>query len=134
MLRSGTNFKFNLDSLLAVVKGKLKTFLIDGPVLEEYLSIEKQQARLASYILNNIPIRDDMAFSTLEHLAARTIVMVNFRASLVILALTFPIVFLLVKNCGLNGAIIGMIIGTGISYITWTYTFSRFNRILAGEI
>ena len=55
---------------------------------------------------------------------------INFLASLITLILTFPVVFILIKNYGLDGAIIGMISGAVISYITVYFTFRRFNKKL----
>jgi len=59
---------------------------------------------------------------------------INFLASLVSLVLTFPVVFILIRYYELNGAIIGMIIGAFIYYMTFTYIFRRFNRTLINGI
>ena len=56
---------------------------------------------------------------------------VNFLASLIILVITFPVVFIMVKFYGLNGAIIGMITGSVISYITVYLVFRGFTKRLA---
>lgn len=59
----------------AMVKEELKSSSFDSLVLEEYLTIEKLQAlRLAADIFINIPSRDQMASSMLEHLAAGSVV------------------------------------------------------------
>lgn len=55
---------------------------------------------------------------------------VNFLASLIILGLTFPFVFIFIKYYGLNGAIIGMILGSVISYVTVFFIFRWFNKTL----
>ena len=59
---------------------------------------------------------------------------INFLASLIILVLTFPVVFILIKYYELNGAIIGMIIGAVISYITAYFVFQWFNKKLINAV
>jgi len=59
---------------------------------------------------------------------------INFLASLIILVLTSPVVFILIKYYELNGAIIGMIIGAVISYITAYFVFQWFNKKLIKAI
>jgi O-antigen/teichoic acid export membrane protein len=59
---------------------------------------------------------------------------INFLASLIILVVTFPVVFILIKYYELNGAIIGMIIGAVISYITASFVFQWFNKKLIKAI
>jgi hypothetical protein len=63
------------EQTIPMVKEKLKTSLFDSLVLEEFLTKEKLQAlRLAADIFINIPSRDQMASSMLEHLAAGSVV------------------------------------------------------------
>jgi glycosyltransferase involved in cell wall biosynthesis len=63
------------DETRAMVKEKLTSSSFDSLVLEEYLTTDKLQAlRLAADIFINIPSRDQMASSFLEHLAAGSVV------------------------------------------------------------
>jgi len=63
------------DETRAMVKEELKSCSFDSLVLEEYLPIEKLQAlRLAADIFINIPSRDQLAASLMEHLAAGSVV------------------------------------------------------------
>ena len=54
----------------------------------------------------------------------------NFWGSLITLLITIPIVFVLVKNYGLDGAVLGMIVAAIISYLTVTLIFLSFNKKL----
>jgi O-antigen/teichoic acid export membrane protein len=56
----------------------------------------------------------------------------NFLGSLITVVVTFPIVFILIKYYNLNGALIGMISGAVISYITVSFIFRSFNKKLNG--
>lgn len=58
---------------------------------------------------------------------------INFLGSLITLTLTFPIVFILIKYLKFNGAIIGMISGAVISYITGSLIFRWFSKKLMKE-
>ena len=58
----------------------------------------------------------------------------NFFASLVTLLLAIPIVFVLIKNYGLNGAIMGMIATAIISYQTVGIIFHSFNKNLINGV
>jgi len=64
-----------VEKTKALVKEKLKKSLFDSLVLEDFLDKEKLQAlRLAADIFINIPSRDQLASSMLEHLAAGSVV------------------------------------------------------------
>ena len=58
----------------------------------------------------------------------------NFLGSLITLLLTVPIIFLSIKNYGLNGALIGMIVTAIISYITVSLIFRSFNNKLINGV
>lgn len=58
----------------------------------------------------------------------------NFFGSLITLALTIPIVFISIKNYGLNGAITGMIIAAIIYYITSSLIFRSFNKKMSNGV
>ena len=67
-----------VEKTRALVKEKLKKSLVDSLVLEGFLNEEKLQAlRLAADIFINIPSRDQLASSMLEHLAAGTVVIIG---------------------------------------------------------
>jgi O-antigen/teichoic acid export membrane protein len=54
----------------------------------------------------------------------------NFLGSLITLLLTIPVVFISIKIYGLNGAVMGMIAGAIIAYITNSLIFRSFNKKL----
>lgn len=58
---------------------------------------------------------------------------INFKASLITLILTFPSIFLLVINFKLTGALIGMILGSIISYSTTSWFFYKFHKKMINQ-
>ena len=56
---------------------------------------------------------------------------INFLSSLITLVLSVPIVFILIRYYGLEGAVAGMTIAAIISYVTVYFMFHSFNRKLS---
>ena len=58
----------------------------------------------------------------------------SFLISLVLLFLSYPVIYFAIKNYGLDGALLGMVIAAVISNICATFMFARFNKSLINGI